>query len=147
MILTPYIKMRYLQKWWHQRSLTTRKVLADEAQETFSHTFTNNYAEKTDSPRQMKVHRVWGGMFRESEDDGELVRYLDAPPSLHPSNGGPTALEFWKTHASEYPRLSKMAIDYLAIQGSATPVERVWSSASETDTKRRNRLSPTRLVG
>lgn len=38
-----------------------------------------------------------------------------------------------------------MAIDYLAIQGSATPVERVWSSAGETDTKRRNRLSPTRL--
>ena len=38
-----------------------------------------------------------------------------------------------------------MAIDYLAIQGSATPVERVWSSASDTDTKKRNRLSSERL--
>ncbi|KIO22369.1 hypothetical protein M407DRAFT_118902 [Tulasnella calospora MUT 4182] len=38
-----------------------------------------------------------------------------------------------------------MVIDYLAIQGSATPVERIWSRAGETDTKRRNRLSPTRL--
>lgn len=38
-----------------------------------------------------------------------------------------------------------MALDYLAIQGSATPVERIWSSASETDTKRRNRLSPLRM--
>lgn len=38
-----------------------------------------------------------------------------------------------------------MAADYLAIQGSATPVERVWSSAAETDTKRRNRLSPARF--
>lgn len=38
-----------------------------------------------------------------------------------------------------------MALDYLAIQGSATPIERVWSSAAETDTKRRNRLAPTRL--
>ncbi|KIJ43120.1 hypothetical protein M422DRAFT_99363, partial [Sphaerobolus stellatus SS14] len=44
-----------------------------------------------------------------------------------------------------YPQLSKMAIDYLAIQGSATPVERVWSAASDTDTKKRNRLSPERL--
>lgn len=145
MILTPYIKMRYLRKWWDQRSLTSGKLLADEAQETFSRTFTTNYAEKTDSPPQMKVHRVWGHMFVESKDDGELVRYLNTPPSVHPSNGGPTALEFWKMHSSEYPQLSKMAIDYLAIQGSATPVERVWSSAGETDTKRRNRLSPTRL--
>lgn len=38
-----------------------------------------------------------------------------------------------------------MALDYLAIQGSATAIERVWSSAAETDTKRRNRLTPTRL--
>ncbi|KIJ29603.1 hypothetical protein M422DRAFT_98964, partial [Sphaerobolus stellatus SS14] len=39
-----------------------------------------------------------------------------------------------------YPQLSRMAMDYLAIQGSATPVERVWSAASDTDTKKRNRL-------
>ncbi|KIO18681.1 hypothetical protein M407DRAFT_31665 [Tulasnella calospora MUT 4182] len=84
-------------------------------------------------------------MFQESEDDGELVRYLSVPPSLHPSSGGPTALEFWKMHASEYPQLSKMAIDYLAIQGSATPVERVWSSAGKTDTKRCNRSHPLAL--
>jgi len=38
-----------------------------------------------------------------------------------------------------------MALDYLGIQGSATPVERIWSSASDTDTKKRNRLSPERL--
>lgn len=38
-----------------------------------------------------------------------------------------------------------MALDYLAIQGAATAIERVWSSAGETDTKRRNRLSPARL--
>ncbi|KIJ36169.1 hypothetical protein M422DRAFT_105461, partial [Sphaerobolus stellatus SS14] len=44
-----------------------------------------------------------------------------------------------------YPQLSRMAMDYLAIQGSATPVERVWSATSDTDTKKRNRLSPERL--
>ncbi|KZT56096.1 hypothetical protein CALCODRAFT_424842, partial [Calocera cornea HHB12733] len=44
-----------------------------------------------------------------------------------------------------YPALSRMAMDYLAIQGSATAVERVWSSAANTDTRNRNRLSSSRF--
>ena len=35
-----------------------------------------------------------------------------------------------------------MAQDYLAVQGSATPSERAFSSGSLTDTKRHNRLAP-----
>ena len=38
--------------------------------------------------------------------------------------------------------LFAMAMDYLPIQASSVPCERVFSSSSETDTKRRNRLSP-----
>lgn len=34
-----------------------------------------------------------------------------------------------------------MAMDYLPIQASAVPCERVFSSSSETDTRRRNRIS------
>lgn len=35
-----------------------------------------------------------------------------------------------------------MAMDHLPIQASAVPCERVFSSSAETDTKRRNRISP-----
>jgi len=35
-----------------------------------------------------------------------------------------------------------MAMDYLPIQASSVPCERVFSLSAETDTKRRNRLSP-----
>jgi len=35
-----------------------------------------------------------------------------------------------------------MAMDYLPIQASAVPCERVFLSSAETDTKKRNRLSP-----
>lgn len=42
-----------------------------------------------------------------------------------------------------FATLHAMALDYLPIQASAVPCERVFSSASETDTKRRNRLHPT----
>ncbi|KAG8927839.1 hypothetical protein FRC01_006841 [Tulasnella sp. 417] len=98
--------------------------------------FAANYAEKTTGPRQMKVHRVWGSMFQDSEDDGEVMSVFDAHTIVFfPS----------QMHTSEYPQLSKMVINYLAIQGSATLVECVWSSAGETDTKRCNRLSPTCL--
>lgn len=35
-----------------------------------------------------------------------------------------------------------MAMDYLPVQASAVPCERIFSSSAETDTKRRNRISP-----
>ena len=35
-----------------------------------------------------------------------------------------------------------MALDYLPIQASSVPSERVFSSSAETDTKRRNRIHP-----
>lgn len=43
---------------------------------------------------------------------------------------------------SSFPTLFTMAMDYLPIQASAVPCERVFSSSAETDTKRRNRISP-----
>ena len=35
-----------------------------------------------------------------------------------------------------------MAMDYLPIQASAVPSERVFSSSAQTDTARRNRIKP-----
>lgn len=48
-------------------------------------------------------------------------------------------------HSSQYPVLSRIARDYLAIQGSAVASERVFSSAALTDTNRRNQLAPEML--
>jgi hypothetical protein len=43
---------------------------------------------------------------------------------------------------TRYPTLRRMARDYLAIQGSATPSERAFSSGGITGCTRRNRLQP-----
>jgi hypothetical protein len=41
----------------------------------------------------------------------------------------------------KYPTLKRIARDYLAIQGSATPSEHAFSSGGITDSAHRNRLS------
>jgi hypothetical protein len=48
----------------------------------------------------------------------------------------------WQVNRLSFPTLFAMAMDYLPIQASAVPCERVFSSSAETDTRRRNRLSP-----
>ena len=44
--------------------------------------------------------------------------------------------------ATVFPTLFAIAMDYLPIQASAVPCERVFSSSAKTDTKKRNRISP-----
>jgi len=41
-----------------------------------------------------------------------------------------------------YPTLFEIAMDYLPIQATSVPSERIFSSSSETDTKKRNRIHP-----
>jgi hypothetical protein len=43
---------------------------------------------------------------------------------------------------AEFPTLFQIALDYLPIQASSVPCERVFSSAKETDTAKRNRIHP-----
>jgi hypothetical protein len=45
-------------------------------------------------------------------------------------------------HREDFPTIFAIAMDYLAIQASSVPCERAFSSSAETDTVRRNRLSP-----
>ena len=40
------------------------------------------------------------------------------------------------------PTFFEIALDYLPIQASSVPSERVFSSSAETDTKKRNRINP-----
>jgi len=67
----------------------------------------------------------------------ELRRYLESPLA----EGVVNVVSHWGHQAVEYPTLSRMARDYLAIQGSATPSERAFSGGGITGTPSRNRLS------
>lgn len=45
-------------------------------------------------------------------------------------------------HREDFPTVFAIAMDYLAIQLSSMPCKHAFSSSAETDTVRRNRLSP-----
>lgn len=47
----------------------------------------------------------------------------------------------FQINGTSFPTLYAIAMDYIPIQASAVPCERVFSSSAETDTKRRNRIS------
>ncbi len=94
----------------------------------------------------------------EQSIDEERVAYLTSPRAPKGTN----LLDFWAvsfyfSHARydilmlvlyrqvnmhNYPTWFKIAMDYLPIQASAVPCERVFSSSAQTDTRRRNRIKP-----
>jgi hypothetical protein len=51
-------------------------------------------------------------------------------------------LDCQQAHEHTFPTISHIAMDYLPIQASAVPCERVFSYSAETDTKKRNRIRP-----
>ncbi|KIJ47620.1 hypothetical protein M422DRAFT_28726, partial [Sphaerobolus stellatus SS14] len=129
MILTPYVKMLYLEEWWNDTApLDPTKTLADQARESFLKRFETSYSRRIEVPQptNIKQSAIWGKIHTHPmQIQSEALRYLSEDATLHPENGGPDVLEYWKSVQHVYPQLSKMPMDYLAIQGSATPVERV----------------------
>jgi hypothetical protein len=87
----------------------------------------------------------------------EYQSFVTAPLSA----AGTNTLKFWEVRDTEsestqtsanylgqqssqltYPTIFDVSLDYLPIQASAVPSERVFSSSAETDTKKRNRINP-----
>ena len=71
----------------------------------------------------------------------ELDKYLELPAVSILENYNP--LEWWKVNQNLYPTLAHQARIYLAIPSTSVPCERLFSTAGNTITDRRNRLVPS----
>lgn len=72
-------------------------------------------------------------------DDYERYLSSDNNPSIN------SALGWWKTHHHEYPDLSKMVRDTLAVPASGCSVERMFSASGRIATWQRSRLHDTTI--
>ncbi|XP_059210868.1 E3 SUMO-protein ligase ZBED1-like [Centropristis striata] len=68
----------------------------------------------------------------------EVQNFLrETPPPLHCS-----PIEWWKINDGKFPRLARLARQYLCIPATSVPSERVFSAAGLTVTRLRSRLTP-----
>ena len=66
-------------------------------------------------------------------------------PTLPPKDANKkhtNPLLWWKTHATEFPQLAKLARRVLCIPATSAPSERIFSVAGQVATQKRNRLAP-----
>lgn len=76
-----------------------------------------------------------------SQSRNEVHEYLIIP--TEPSNIDPC--EWWRSHQSHYPLLSKIARDYLGIPSTSVPSEQAFSKSGELINKKRNRLGDSAI--
>ena len=72
----------------------------------------------------------------ELDTETELTRYLKLPVMERETN----IYHYWKAKQFEFPIISKMAGDFLAIPTTSAPSERVFNVSSDVVTKKRNRF-------
>ena len=72
----------------------------------------------------------------------EIVRYLESCPNV---NEKVDPVEFWIENEKTYPSLAPVACDLLIIPASSAPIERVFSTAGQITSGKRNRLNDRNL--
>ena len=72
----------------------------------------------------------------------EVAQYLQITTSIS-VNMDP--LEYWTKEIKTYPLLSSLSFDILSIPASSAPTERVFSTAGESTSSKRNRLADKNL--
>lgn len=81
-------------------------------------------------------------LFEKSNGDRENWRKeIDEYCLSKRAEGIQDILEWWRKNEAIYPNLSKMARDFLSIQATSVPAERLFSRATLTIKKDRSRLT------
>jgi hAT family C-terminal dimerisation region len=90
-----------------------------------------------DDDRELSDAELYRSGPLELDTETELTRYLKLPLMPRETN----IYSFWKAKQFEFPIISKIAGDFLAIPATSAPSECVFSVGSDIVTKKRNRLT------
>lgn len=78
----------------------------------------------------------------QTEDNDEIIEYLQFKC---PSDVDLDVLQWWNSKKSEFPKLSKFALNIHSIPGSSIPSERLFSTTGNVITEKRTRLNPNSI--
>jgi hypothetical protein len=149
-ILHPRWNVSWLEANWTSRE---QLVWLRDAKKSIREYFEQHYPANEPSDR---VKTVFGKAMRQAEpsqfdqwmqsqdrhmmeEDDELAAYMRQGP-IRRENLNP--ILWWKDHREEYPRLSKFALDILAIPAMSADPERTFSVTKLTVSSQRHSLSP-----
>lgn len=137
--LNPSLKMSYFKE--HNYSKPLIKEIQKSISDTFERLYVNQSTSQNEESEKEEVDdEFFDHMHKRSvnKEPKELQKYLQFPLSAPKVN----VLEYWRSQAEEFPNLTKMARDYLAVQSGAVAVERDFSTGSHLVTPKRCSLAP-----
>lgn len=137
--LNPALKLNYFKEHGYSKAeiKDIQKMICEELE--------NNYGGETsdtgDNGNQNELDEFLAHIYKcskSSREPKEFQKYLHHPLS----NSKIDLLDYWRSQKDEFPKLSKMAQDYLSVQGGSVPVERDFSMGIHLVTPKRCSLHP-----
>lgn len=163
-VFNPRLGIRYLEKAWQDRPTWVTNAKA-EITDYYLKWYANahdsgNEGNTAPSPGTLSLPEVpsrepsafdqylqsntttLGDDFDADGAAQELTRWFNCTPVIDPS----VRLEYWwLNHRREYPRVSRLALDILAIPPMSADCERAFSSAKLLLTSQRNKMLPENM--
>ncbi|CAB5382552.1 unnamed protein product [Rhizophagus irregularis] len=129
--MDPRLKLQYYDDndWEAEYILEAKKIVTD----IWNNFYKNNIdiSQSSDNLEDDLLSHIF--KKRKTERDDELKSYFREPTISKSTD----VLAWWKVQEANYPNLSKMALDYLAIPATSAPVERIFSSGTDLVTQKR----------
>ncbi|KAJ6643914.1 putative AC transposase [Pseudolycoriella hygida] len=136
-LLNPAVKLNYFKEHFNK---TQHKGIQKTISELFERNYANNEKTETAESPGENDDEFFLHMFKRGKTTKQLKefqQYISAPLS----NAKVNVLDFWKAQKEEFPHLSNMARDYLAVQSSSVSVEREFSGGVDLVTPTRCSLN------
>lgn len=142
LVMNPRFKWHYIEKKWaeHPEWIAKARSMVDSVWQIYS----NDQIRETTPPSPPSNGVTMYGSIKinyndEIESSTALDEYRDY--CQDPRERIENPINWWRGRMSRYPRLSKMAFDYLSIPAMSAAVERTFSSSKLMLPQARNRLS------
>lgn len=139
--LNPAVKMNYFKEYYSTSELRDiRTQISNYFSKNYEHPEQNSKRKISDVEPDIDEDELDAHMFKRSKVEKmstELQKYI-ALPLQHERVD---SLQYWKSRENEFPHMSQMARDFLAIQSGSVCVERDFSGAVDLVTPNRCSLT------